>query len=290
MLDSADKEWRRLTQLYVEKYDEELLELAADYKDLTEMAQQMLRDEMKKRGLGDPTAPHPRAPSPFKAEVMPRAERQVSAKPFRAGDEQERQRFAQHYAALSDDDLIILGEQYEDLTSGAQRALRDEMEQRGLGEPGEIDGSFMEIPDALARAEAGMDAQRRAALTESDPGIAREYTWKTTLCDYQTPEEALQRREMLRRAGIQSWSSEPESCRVLVAADELEEAQRVVAHPVPADIIELAQTTIPEFSMPKCPQCHAADPVLVDTEPSNTWLCESCGKEWSDPEEDAAPA
>jgi ribosomal protein S27E len=37
--------------------DEELRELAADFADLTETAQQVLRDEMRTRSLGDPQAP-----------------------------------------------------------------------------------------------------------------------------------------------------------------------------------------------------------------------------------------
>jgi hypothetical protein len=48
--DSA-AEWERLTRLYGEKSDEELLELAEDFGNLTETAQQVLRDEMKKRRL-----------------------------------------------------------------------------------------------------------------------------------------------------------------------------------------------------------------------------------------------
>ena len=44
-------EWQRLTQLYREMGDGELEELDADKGDLTEAAQHVLRDEMKKRGL-----------------------------------------------------------------------------------------------------------------------------------------------------------------------------------------------------------------------------------------------
>jgi len=44
-------EWQRLTQLYREMGDGELEELDADKGDLTEVAQHVLRDEMKKRGL-----------------------------------------------------------------------------------------------------------------------------------------------------------------------------------------------------------------------------------------------
>ena len=48
------EEWRRLTQLYREMSDEELYELEDDFAGLTEQAQQVLRDEMKTRGLTRP--------------------------------------------------------------------------------------------------------------------------------------------------------------------------------------------------------------------------------------------
>ena len=44
-------EWQKLTETYSKMYDDELLDLAADSDDLTELAQQVLRDEMRKRGL-----------------------------------------------------------------------------------------------------------------------------------------------------------------------------------------------------------------------------------------------
>jgi hypothetical protein len=51
-------EWQRLTRFYEEKSDEELLELAEDFGNLTEVARQVLRDEMRKRKLEAPgTAP-----------------------------------------------------------------------------------------------------------------------------------------------------------------------------------------------------------------------------------------
>jgi ribosomal protein L37AE/L43A len=48
------EEWQRLTKLYSEMSDGQLLELAETYSDLTEIAQPILRDEMKKRGLDEP--------------------------------------------------------------------------------------------------------------------------------------------------------------------------------------------------------------------------------------------
>lgn len=46
-------EWRRLSEHYRQMGDEELRELAADFTDLTETAQQALRSEMHSRGLGE---------------------------------------------------------------------------------------------------------------------------------------------------------------------------------------------------------------------------------------------
>ena len=47
-------EWQRLTETYGRMYDAELLELAADSGNLTETAQQVLSDEIRKRGLALP--------------------------------------------------------------------------------------------------------------------------------------------------------------------------------------------------------------------------------------------
>jgi hypothetical protein len=50
------KEWQRLTTLYRELGDVELRELAMQFGDLTDAVQQVLSDELKKRGLPDPLA------------------------------------------------------------------------------------------------------------------------------------------------------------------------------------------------------------------------------------------
>jgi len=56
MKNPAD-EWRHLAALYAEMGDPELLELKASLEDLTEVAQGVLRDEMKKRDLWDLPSP-----------------------------------------------------------------------------------------------------------------------------------------------------------------------------------------------------------------------------------------
>lgn len=50
-------EWQRLSEHYQSLNDEELRELALDTADLTATAQQVLRDEMKRRGLREESAP-----------------------------------------------------------------------------------------------------------------------------------------------------------------------------------------------------------------------------------------
>ena len=57
MRPNSAEEWQRLTKLYGEMSDGQVQELAESYSDLTEFAQPILRDELKKRGMDDPQAP-----------------------------------------------------------------------------------------------------------------------------------------------------------------------------------------------------------------------------------------
>lgn len=206
MPESPDQEWRRLTKLYGDMYDGQLLELASSFHDLTEMGKTVLRDEMRKRDLGDPLAPG---------------------------------------------------------WSAQQRMQEHERE-------------------ALEAAEA--DAA----------GKPIEYTWKVPLCECEFSIEAQQIAATLRRAGIQSWmNSSPPGLRgpiILVAADQLDEARAIIANPIPQDIIDESRVEIPEYAPPVCPSCGAADPVLLSADPSNSWECEACGNEWSDPMDEPAEA
>lgn len=54
MQNDPAQEWQRLSRHYGEMSDEELENLAATFGDLTDFAQPILRDEMRKRGLADP--------------------------------------------------------------------------------------------------------------------------------------------------------------------------------------------------------------------------------------------
>ena len=204
------EDWRRLTGLYRQTSDLELRELAADFSNLTAMAQQVLRDELRTRGLKLPFAP---------GEIL------LNGAPLR------RPRFA------------------------APR------------------------PDAYATGGA-----RNSPVA---------YTWKTLLCDCGEPEQAWQIREVLRQAGIESWIEGPGLYsphaeldltlpRVLVAADQLDEARLIAARPIPPEIVELSKMKLPDFEPPRCPRCGAQDPLLEAVHPVNVWKCEVCGEQWSD--------
>ncbi len=201
------EEWQRLTEQYRQMSDEELRELSADFANLTETAQQVLRSEMQKRGLDDPLSP---AASPNSAD-----------QPWTP-----------------------------DLNSS--------------GDPDE----------------------------NQNADLPHEYTWKTALCECDDQEQASQIYEVLRRAGIESWIEQPGSSRysldtgnpcVLVAADQLNQARQIAAQPIPQDIIDQSKIVAPEFEPPVCPQCGDKDPVLESVDPVNSWLCEACGKQWTDP-------
>jgi hypothetical protein len=210
------EEWRRLTTLYSEMGDVEIRELANQINDLTEAAQQILREELKKRGIAEKPAPKVRS---------------------------------------SESDFV------------------------GVHWDGREDSDQDLNPEAL---ESG----------------AVEYTWKTGLCRCDSIDEAAQRSEMLRRAGIESWVQRPGvrfvvpwlelgvgDLQINVAADQLEQARAIMAQPIPQDIINeiKEEESTPAYEVPVCPKCKAEDPTLESVEPSNNWLCESCGYTWSDP-------
>jgi hypothetical protein len=218
MQTDSGQEWQRLTRLYAEKSDEELLDLAADFGNLTEVAQQVLRDEMKRRRIGEPGT-------------------KVTAIP---------------------DNRPIFGRWNQAIA--------------------EQSGALAESED-----EAGDEAN----------DLPREYTWRTLLCTCETREEAWQIYEVLRVAGIESWPDRlgstfgtktiaSQSIRILVGADQLAEARAILARPIPQEIIDQSREKVEDFEAPTCAKCGAADPLLESVEPSNNWLCETCGARWSD--------
>jgi len=99
---------------------------------------------------------------------------------------------------------------------------------------------------------------------------------------------------MLKQAGIESWIEGVRyfegnyigTPQIKVAADQLEEAREVAARPVSQAIVEQCKIVDDEYELPVCPECGAEDPVLESADAVNSWLCEACGKQWTDSAED----
>jgi hypothetical protein len=200
------------------------------------------------------------------------------------------QALTENYRRMFDEELLRLGDDIGDLTPVAQEALRAELKNHGLGEP----GAERPEPQQTKRHASTIDSDAGADRADEFDGSEEDepshaFTWKTPLCDCESEEQALGICEMLRRAKIESWYEAPGQGwsiggpRVVVAADRLDEARQVIAKPVPQDILDDLRAEAPEYEAPRCPACHAEDPVLESAEPSNSWLCEVCGKQWSDP-------
>ena len=241
----------------------------------------------------------------------------------------EWRRLADYYRELSDDELRELAADLTDLTESAQQALRSEIQSRRLGDAvvtgnapaasnaphatpsapiaaGHDDEAGAPIHEPADSALGFLDRRPELVSDTPDPGADSDspvdYTWKTLLCECDTSLQARELTEALQQAGIESWIESPgtgsryagfgfTSLRVLVAADQLDQARAIAARPIPPEIIEESQTQVPDFVPPMCPKCGAADPVLEGVDPINSWLCEQCGQRWTDKiPPDPAPA
>ena len=211
---------------------------------------------------------------------------------------QEWQRLTRLYAEMTDGQLEELAETYSDLTETAQPILRDEMKKRGLDDPQILDRSLAPSGTSSRRPNFTGIAPRFSAsdldpdeVDEEEDGSGEphhEYTWKTELCESGSSEEAWQIRETLRVAGIDTWESRPSSMfgsqtiRIMVAADQLDEARAILAKPIPQEIVDQSKEKPEDFVPPACPKCGAPDPLLESVEPVNTWSCEICNATWTD--------
>ena len=204
------------------------------------------------------------------------------------------QELTENYRQMGDEELRELAANPDDLTEVARQVLRDEMRKRGLDEVKAATPPKIIDQNAVVHWESPRYRYMAREPSEEDD-TPREFTWKTLLCECETSEEAWQIGETLRRAGIESWvtgSRAPwgmSGPRVQVAADQLEQAQAIVARPIPREVIEDSHQEVPEFELPVCAKCGAEDTLLESTDPVNAWLCDACGARWSDSEE-ATPA
>jgi hypothetical protein len=241
--------------------------------------------------------------------------------PMQADPILEWQRLSEHYRAMNDDELRQLATDFADLTDAAQQALRSEFQNLGFGDPESantvpvasnappaMNASFT-APLPLRNAPSdpvddiafGAAFGPRAELVPDTPYASAEvdgpieYTWKTPLCECNTLQEANKLSAALKQAGIDNWIEGPKPSaysayasldlmnpRVLVAADQLDQARALAANPIPSEIVAESQAELPDFTPPSCPNCGAPDPILEGVDPVNSWKCEQCGQKWAD--------
>ncbi len=200
----------------------------------------------------------------------------------------EWQRLTRSYSEKTDEELLELSADFVDLTEAAQQALRDELRTRHLPAP----------TNARPGAPPLLEGQGGSADAPDDS--SPEYTWKTLLCECHNQPHAWQISQLLKDAGIESWIELPRGDldltgpRLLVAADQLDEARAIAERPIPQEIVDQSRMKEEDFSPPLCPKCGAADPLLLAVEPANTWRCDVCGTQWTDsvasPESAANPS
>ena len=218
---------------------------------------------------------------------------------------EEWQRLTEHYRGMFDGELEQMAASPDDLTETAQQVLRNELRNRGMAEPETktktslIRDSEPNAPEGIRWASA-IDPDAGAGSGSEDhlpdgpdfdagDGASAEFSWKTPLCECDSKEQALAICEMLRQAKLDCWYEGPGqgwsigAPRVIVSADQLEEARQIASQPIPQSVLDDLRTVVPEYEAPRCPDCHAEDPVLESAEPTNNWLCEACGRQWSEP-------
>lgn len=226
----------------------------------------------------------------------------------------ERQRLAENYSKMYEGELMALAEGSDGLMETAREVLRSEFERRGLAWPEQSDkqefrvdpqtavreevyqgGAIEGVGEVMLGSGSSPAALAQEAQESAEGGQEVEYSWKVQLCECEEMEQAQLLRETLRRAGIESWLEGRQWMggypRLLVAADQQEAARAVAAQPIPQEIVEefRQMREAPEaYALPCCPTCKAEDPLLEGVEPTNQWLCESCGHRWADPAEEAA--
>ena len=198
---------------------------------------------------------------------------------------EESQRLTSLYSEMGEIEIRELAAGIDDLTDVAKQVLRDELKKRGLSG----DASAVRSPSQGIGSGNTPKIQKTKWSHEGDDDSRAEFTWKTRLCECNTSEEAMALVLTLRKAGIDGWVEGQRSVAsmngptVLVAADQLEQAREIAAQPIPQDIIDEMNEPPEEFVPPTCPACGAKDPTLESTDPSNTWVCESCDNTWTEP-------
>ncbi len=174
--------------------------------------------------------------------------------------DQERQRIAAVYSAMSDEELVQIAESGDELSTAAQGALTAEAAKRGL----QIDVAPSPSKDVV------------------------EFSETVTLRQFRDLPEALLAKGSLESAGIQVFLIDDNMIRMdwfisnllggiklQVRAEDVEAASEILDQPIPET---LEVEGVGNFEQPKCPRCQSLKvSYLLD---SHGWICSACGNKW----------
>jgi hypothetical protein len=174
--------------------------------------------------------------------------------------DQERQRIARVYSAMSDEELSQIAESGDELSTAAQEALLAEAAKRGLD---------MEI----------------APPRQED---VFEYNETVTVRQFRDLPEALLAKGSLESAGIQAYLVDDNMIRMdwfisnllggiklKVRVEDAEAALEILNQPIP-DVLDVEG--IGSFEQPKCSHCESLDVTYLPDK--RRYTCSACGREW----------
>jgi hypothetical protein len=204
------------------------------------------------------------------------------------GSAEEVLRLAGHYRRLTDEGLILLARQKENLTEAAQRTLATEILSRRLTVP-----PLQPQPSALAFPDL---ADQGDPYPEDRELIEIRTVWSRA--------DALRLQRMLDVAGIPFCMGKENATGVDDVTSNFADgvAVKVMRVGVPR-AYQAMENYFPEDEQPqakyedagdvaiRCPRCRSTDVVFNDlikpgsdtkADPKYHWRCASCGKEWLD--------
>jgi len=186
------------------------------------------------------------------------------------------------YASMTDEQLVELCAEYDDLTEIAQPILRDELQRRKLWPP--------PAPQAAPQPE----------IVPAEPPVQYDVSdilnGGVTIGNFDNEFEVGLASYVLELAKIQSGVASAnqqfglQGIELRVAPDDGARATAILSKPIPDSVREeyRAMQNAGDFVLPACPACRSQEVLLVSAEPSNQWQCDVCGHEWQDPIPDAA--
>ena len=201
-------------------------------------------------------------------------------------------RVTEHYRSLTDDELIAIAQDKEDLTEVAQQALESEIASRKLRIPPEEPEESPDIVlDPQSDPDSPYEAERELVLIETVFSLR----------------DAQQLQELLNEDGIPFYMGEERATRaedvksnftkgvtVKIMRIGLPYATRARMNFHPQDDPEerdLQEAKVaPEPDPLFCPKCRSEEVVLERSRPDSSlptgtrfaWRCEACGKRWED--------